>query len=172
MYGDRGYPRAYGVGRRSLPAADRSPETSEAASPPADSSGRCWVSKEEVMAIVEGRDSGRLVCALGPEAYAGIGPSRYRRRGHIPRSVNLPARRLLDSSGRYRTATELASLVEPLLGGPGDASTPVVLYCGGGISAAVDALALSSLGWTDVAIYDGSLEEWAADPDLPLESGH
>ena len=47
----------------------------------------------------------------------------------------------------------------------------MIAYCGAGISATSDALALALLGRDDVAIYDGSLREWAADPDLPLETG-
>ena len=39
-----------------------------------------------------------------------------------------------------------------------------------GISAAANALALTLLGEAEVSIYDGSLEEWAADPALPLVS--
>lgn len=35
----------------------------------------------------------------------------------------------------------------------------------------MDALALAALGRDDVAIYDGSMTEWAADPALPLEQG-
>lgn len=49
-----------------------------------------------------------------------------------------------------------------------DAASPVVLYCGGGISAAGAALALTLLGRDDVTLYDGSLEEWSADPARPL----
>ena len=47
----------------------------------------------------------------------------------------------------------------------------VLLYCGGGISAAGNALTLAAIGTTAVRIYDGSLEEWSADPALPLELG-
>jgi thiosulfate/3-mercaptopyruvate sulfurtransferase len=41
-------------------------------------------------------------------------------------------------------------------------------YCGGGISATANALALSSIGMQHFRVYDGSLEEWSADPNLPL----
>ncbi len=49
-----------------------------------------------------------------------------------------------------------------------DKGKRVLLYCGGGIAASNDALALSLLGYRDVAVYDGSMSEYAADPSLPL----
>ena len=48
-----------------------------------------FVDQNEVLAIVEGRARGRLVCVLRPEVFAGTEP-RYSRPGHIPLSVNLP----------------------------------------------------------------------------------
>ncbi len=47
-------------------------------------------------------------------------------------------------------------------------SERVVVYCRGGIAAAADALALTVLGHRDIAIYDGSLNEWTTDPRAPL----
>jgi thiosulfate/3-mercaptopyruvate sulfurtransferase len=46
-----------------------------------------------------------------------------------------------------------------------------LLYCGGGISASANALTLAEVGIMNVRIYDGSLEEWSADPSLPLLTG-
>jgi thiosulfate/3-mercaptopyruvate sulfurtransferase len=46
----------------------------------------------------------------------------------------------------------------------------VITYCGGGIAASSDALALVLLGVENVAVYDGSMSEWTADPDMPLET--
>ncbi len=47
----------------------------------------------------------------------------------------------------------------------------VIVYCGGGIAATADALALTMLGHTKVKIYDASLSEWAKDESLPMETG-
>jgi thiosulfate/3-mercaptopyruvate sulfurtransferase len=47
----------------------------------------------------------------------------------------------------------------------------VICYCGGGISATMNALALTRLGYPSVAVYDRSMSEWAADPEAPMETG-
>ena len=46
----------------------------------------------------------------------------------------------------------------------------VITYCGGGIAASSNAFVMTRLGFTDVAVYIASLQEWAADPDLPMET--
>ncbi|GIF20590.1 3-mercaptopyruvate sulfurtransferase SseA [Actinoplanes tereljensis] len=126
-----------------------------------------WIGKSDIQAWLEGEVEATLVCALNPEAYAGEVPTRYSRRGHIPGSGNLPARSLVGADGRFLPEAELRAA----LGGLADDPDPVWIYCGGGISATVVALALTVAGRPDVAIYDGSLEEWSADPALPLELG-
>lgn len=122
-----------------------------------------WATLDEVRAVAEGRAPGRLVCALGADQFAGTAPTRYARRGHIPGSVNLPARALTGSDGLLLRGGALASALAPLAG-----DGPLVLYCGGGVSASHLALGLVAAGREDVRLYDGSLEEWAARPDLPL----
>ena len=44
----------------------------------------------------------------------------------------------------------------------------MITYCGGGIGATMTGLALKMLGRDDVAVYDGSMWEWNADPSLPM----
>ncbi|MGW0950174.1 sulfurtransferase [Streptomyces sp. NPDC002623] len=127
-----------------------------------------WTDVHEVAAISRGERPGALVCALPSAGYDGTVPTRYSRRGHIPGSRSLPGRALLDAEGRVLPEGDLAARVGSVLG---DGDTPVVLYCGGGISAAGAALALTLLGREDVSVYDGSLEEWSTDPGRALESG-
>ncbi|MFD5630279.1 sulfurtransferase [Streptomyces sp. NPDC127072] len=124
-----------------------------------------WASLSDADAVLRGDRPGTLVCALPESGFDGSVPTRYSRRGHIPGSLNLPGRGLLDESGRFLPRAELAARVGAVLD---DTASPVVLYCGGGISAAGAALALTLLGREDITLYDGSLEEWSADPAWPL----
>ncbi|WP_369258248.1 sulfurtransferase [Streptomyces sp. R35] len=124
-----------------------------------------WATLAEVDAVRRGERPGTLVCALPTPGFDGSAPTRYSRRGHIPGSRSLPGRGLLDDAGRFLPRDELAARVGAVLD---ESASPVVLYCGGGISAAGAALALTLLGRADITLYDGSLEEWSADPELPL----
>lgn len=125
-----------------------------------------WRDKDDVLAIMTGQAPGTLVCALDADQFAGVATTRYARRGHIPGSANLPAKSLLDD-GSLRPGEQIDALTEAALEG---ARRPVVLYCGGGVSACLVALALVRSGHRDVAVYDGSLEEWTTDPALPMVS--
>lgn len=126
-----------------------------------------WIDRHDVEQVVAGKADGTLVCALSAALFDGSAVSRYARRGHIPGSRNLPARSLFDDDGRYLRGAAL----DKALAGLRQAEPPLLLYCGGGISAAALALALTLAGETRVAIYDGSLQEWAAEPSLPLTTG-
>lgn len=125
-----------------------------------------WADRDDVLAAIRGQRAPRLVCTLNEDAFSGRAPTRYTRRGHIPASINVSARALLDRDGLLLEPAALATAVRPVLDLGGG---PIILYCGGGISAALLALALTVLGVGEVAIYDGSLEEWTADLTLPVE---
>jgi thiosulfate/3-mercaptopyruvate sulfurtransferase len=125
-------------------------------------------SRHDVQEIIAGGSS-CLVNALTPDAFRGDGPGAYSRPGRIPSSVNVPWNGLVDPvTNRFRPVSELAAALTT--GGVRD-DQPVVAYCGGGISATVDLFALSLTGRADDRLYDGSLTEWSADPDLPLITG-
>lgn len=126
-----------------------------------------WIDRAGVEAVMAGEHPGTLVCALSSGLFDGTAVTRYARRGHIPGSRNLPVRMLFDEQGCYRATPALRNALEPLLA----SKAALILYCGGGISAAAQALALTLIGFTDVLIYDGSLQEWAADLSLPMTTG-
>ena len=86
----------------------------------------------------------------------------YDRPGHIPGALNTPALALSDESGRFRPLDELAAMHD------GDRDARAITYCGGGIMASSSAFVMTRLGFTDVAVYTTSLQEWAADPANPM----
>jgi len=108
-----------------------------------------------------------IVNALSPEVYAGTGEMHYGRRGHIPGSRNLHYEQLMDGH-RFRPIAELVRVLEEA--GMLDAPR-VVAYCGGGISATIDAFACLLVGQRAVTVYDGSMSEWVRDDSLPLKTG-
>lgn len=126
-----------------------------------------WVDASFVARVVDGNEDALLICALPPKEFTGE-TGRRSRLGHIPGSSSVPAARLVDrETNALLPKTALGELFEPVL----DARTGderIVLYCGAGIAAASDALALTLLGVERLAIYDGSLNEWVADADAPV----
>ncbi|GGF28385.1 thiosulfate sulfurtransferase [Subtercola lobariae] len=134
-----------------------------------------WVEKPFVEDVVAGRVDALLLCALPPKEFSGETGSRERR-GHIPGSVNVAAGRLVDpETHAMLPKSALRGAFAAVLEGRADGSRAaaddrIVVYCGGGIAAAADALALAALGEYNVAVYDGSLNEWSADPAAPLLS--
>lgn len=122
-----------------------------------------WVDKGDVERIVAGELEGALVCAVPPKEFTGETPARDRA-GVIPGSRSVPAAKLIDREARTALPdAELRDILAPVLDAP-----RIIAYCNGGIAAAAAALHLVRLGETQVAVYDGSLNEWAADPDAPL----
>jgi thiosulfate/3-mercaptopyruvate sulfurtransferase len=124
-----------------------------------------WADKAEVEAVVRGEVEAVLVCSTPPKDFSGEIVTRARA-GRIPGSISAAAGMLVADDTRVaRPADELRALLGPAVTAP-----RVIAYCGGGIAATAAALALTQLGQTEVAVYDGSLAEWVADPEAPLET--
>ena len=125
------------------------------------------VGKEEVLQAI-GDPAVCTINALLPEQHAGTGGNSYGRPGHIKGSVNIPAAHLINpETNEFLPPDELRRRFEAI----GAFDKRVITYCGGGIAANADALALVMLGHPDVRLYDASLSEWATDPNLPMETG-
>jgi thiosulfate/3-mercaptopyruvate sulfurtransferase len=125
-----------------------------------------FVGAAEVIAAMSD-DSVCTVNALSADVYGGEGDHHYGRRGHIPGSLHLFYDELLDE-GSFKPVEDLkASLsARGLLEAP-----RVITYCGGGISATIDAFGCLLAGQENVAVYDGSMSEWVRDETLPLKTG-
>ena len=116
---------------------------------------------DEVLKAV-GDEKVKLIDAMPESHYRGE-MVMYDWPGHIPGAVNVPSFSLLDESGHYLPMDKLAALLGD------DREMRTITYCGGGISASSDAFILTRLGFTNVAVYDGSLQEWTRDTNNPME---
>ena len=152
-----------------LPVAEGEEAPRKPAEPwTAEAERRAWISKQELVERAESDDR-PLVCSLPAGQFSGSAPTRYSRRGRIPGSVNVSSRDHFGTEGKVKSRVELILAYDAAGVDVTDPKEEVLLYCGGGISAAAGALALAEIGVTAVRVYDGSLEEWSADPSLPLD---
>jgi thiosulfate/3-mercaptopyruvate sulfurtransferase len=127
-----------------------------------------WASKREVLdAIRDG--STCTINALPRAVHTGETKMGYARPGRIEGSENVPFHVLLDpDTGALKPIAELREHFAAT--GAFDRERAIT-YCGGGIAATLNALALTLAGHPNVAVYDGSLSEWSADPEMPMETG-
>lgn len=83
--------------------------------------------------------------------------------GHIPSAVCLPHTGNLDAHGYFLTSERLAERFQSL-GNIDD----LICYCGSGVTAAHNVLALRHAGLPEPRLYVGSFSEWSADPARPI----
>ena len=116
--------------------------------------------QDEVLAGID-NNSVCLIDTMPAEFYRGE-VSLYGRAGHIPGAININGLQLLDKTGRFRSKEELAAMHNI------DHDTRIITYCGGGIIASANAFIMTRLGFTNVAVYTASLQEWTSDPANPM----
>ncbi|WP_040797413.1 sulfurtransferase [Nocardia higoensis] len=106
--------------------------------------------------------NGHLLDSRGADWYAGSVPDAIG--GHIPGAHSLPGDED-PRAGHFADKAALRSRYAPYLDG-----APIGAYCGGGVAATLDVLALSTLG-VAAALYPGSWSQWITDPARPIATG-
>ncbi|QQR38514.1 rhodanese-like domain-containing protein [Devosia rhizoryzae] len=109
------------------------------------------VSKDYVAGKV-GDDNAVIIDGRNGDAYAD---------GHIPGAQTLPASSLLTPAATLQSEPVLLALLNTAGVSP---DREVVSYCGSGVAAANNYLALRNLGYQNVVLYDASWDEWSRDP--------
>ena len=110
---------------------------------------------------------GVLVDARAGERYRGEVEPVDPVAGHVPGAVNVPTSMNLTPEGRFRPVAELRELYAGVGAVPG---ADVAAYCGSGVTACLDVLALELAG-VRAALYPGSWSDWVSDPGRPVQTG-
>ncbi len=121
-------------------------------------------------AVAAGLRSGRLVVidARAAERYRGEVEPVDPQAGHIPGAVNVPHTGNVDADGRFLGPDALrARFAEASVDGLRD----VAVYCGSGVTACHDVLAIELAGLGRARLYPGSWSQWSSDPRRPVATG-
>ena len=110
-----------------------------------------------------------LLDARAPERFRGQNETLDPVGGRIPGARNRYFRDNLDAGGCFKPAAALRREFGAALGSAGPEN--VVHYCGSGVSAAHNLLAMEFAGLRGGRLYPGSWSEWCADPSRPIAAG-
>jgi thiosulfate/3-mercaptopyruvate sulfurtransferase len=124
---------------------------------------RPWPAQRFVSADELAASAAVTLDARSAARYAAGDPAIDPRPGHVPGARSAPWPGNLDDDGRFRPAEQLRERFADLGEGP------VVAYCGSGVTACHDLLALHMAGFRDLALYPGSWSQWGADASRPAE---
>jgi thiosulfate/3-mercaptopyruvate sulfurtransferase len=133
-----------------------------------------FVARPGAMPVLTAQDAaavasgGALLDARTPERFRGEREPIDPIAGHIPGALNVPATLTIDASGRFLRRASLRQLFERA---GVTAGTKVGAYCGSGVTAAHEVLALELAGY-EAALYAGSWSDWIADAGRPIAQGN
>ena len=110
-----------------------------------------------------------LVDARSPDRFEGRNETLDRAAGHIPGAANHFYQRNVTAEGVMLPVEQLRRQFEETLAGR--SPDQVVMYCGSGVTACQNLLAMDHAGLRGAKLYAGSWSEWSADPARPTETG-
>jgi thiosulfate/3-mercaptopyruvate sulfurtransferase len=120
----------------------------------------------QTVATASGRPDWRVLDARAPERYRGEVEPMDPVAGHIPGATSYFFQRNLDERGVFQTPEELRRNFRTVTGDvPAD---HIICYCGSGVQAAHNLLALEHAGVPGAKLYPGSWSEWISDPSRPI----
>lgn len=123
---------------------------------------------DDVLNITDDPDF-RLLDARSADRYRGENETLDPVAGHIPGARSLPFAGNLNKDGTFLPAATLRARYEAALAGAPAEQT--IFYCGSGVTAAHNALAMAHAGLGEAKLYAGSWSEWIVEPERPVATG-
>jgi thiosulfate/3-mercaptopyruvate sulfurtransferase len=112
-----------------------------------------------------------VIDARPPARFAGEEEPIDARAGHIPGARNLPCRSNLDGEGRFLPIDELRSRFESVGVVTNPAGGSMISYCGSGVTACHNLIALEHAGMAPGRLYPGSWSQYSHDSARAVETG-
>ena len=125
--------------------------------------------RDRLVVIDQLSDVTLLIDSRDPDRYQGKLEPIDRAAGHIPGAINHFWQQNLNEEGRFHSSEILAENFKRLLGGT--ASEEAVFYCGSGVTACHNLLAIAHAGMDEPRLYGGSWSEWSSNPARPVATG-
>ncbi|MGH8161478.1 MAG: sulfurtransferase [Gammaproteobacteria bacterium] len=119
---------------------------------------------DDVLAIVQESAEGTLIDARAAPRYRGQSEPIDSVAGHIPGARSRPFADNLDARGRFLDPAALRERFAAVADDPRAA----VHYCGSGVTACHNVLAMEHAGLAGSRLYAGSWSEWIRDPSRPV----
>ncbi len=121
----------------------------------------------DAVATISSANGWRLVDARAPERFRGDTETIDKKAGHIPGAINHFYKWNVAGDNTFLPAAALGERLRASLGTV--APDHVVCYCGSGVTACHDLLALEHAGLKGAKLYPGSWSEWSSDPRRPTD---
>lgn len=107
-----------------------------------------------------------LIDSREQKRYAGLEEPIDKKAGHIPGAVNYFWKNCINDNNEWKSLDELKEQFNSV---PND--QPIIVYCGSGVSACPNFVALKELGFENVKLYIGSWSDWISYEDNPIAAG-
>ncbi len=107
-----------------------------------------------------------LIDSRANDRYQGMNETMDKKAGHIPGAVNYFWKDTQHADGSYKSAEELKEHFAGL-----DKASEIIVYCGSGVTACPNVLALEKVGFKNVRLYAGSWSDWISYDDNPIGTG-